>query len=91
MAGVAASNPYCPQTKVAKQVMGLFKGALEIEKELEVFEEETLRMQQELTNNSGPNTNASPPSGIGHLGVSVTTSNVSVFLVMAHIFYLADI
>nr|CAB3262734.1 uncharacterized protein LOC100182468 [Phallusia mammillata] len=39
-----------PDTQVAKQVMNLFKGALEMEKDSEVFEEETLRKQQELTN-----------------------------------------
>ena len=40
MAATVASNPILPQTQVAKQVMNLFKGALDFEQELSVFEKE---------------------------------------------------
>ena len=42
MAAVAI-NHHMPRSQVAQQVMGLFQGALDFEKELAIFEEESAK------------------------------------------------
>lgn len=44
-----ASNCNFPQSQVAQQVMGLFQGALDFEKELAIFEEESAKAYAAFT------------------------------------------
>ena len=54
MSAAVESNCVLPRTQVAEQVMGLFKGALDFEKELAVFEQEVQKSRPSQTQHITP-------------------------------------
>jgi len=71
MATSVANNPILPQNQVAKQVMNLFKGALDFEKELTIFEKE---MEKSYPNETEQIT---PLKRNGHVIVRTSSSSSS--------------
>ena len=71
MAASVASNPILPQTQVAKQVMNLFKGALDFEKEMTVFENEAEKTYPNQTEQ------ITPLKRNGHVVIRTSSSSSS--------------